>query len=107
MIWYLLLLGFILYLMVRRNVSQVTSTPWPLLWVVLMIPAFVIVFWKATQPNLPIPFLWLFLSFIFSASLYLLLLRRRWPTQASSEAKPDGSPQNASPTAATCPEPLE
>ena len=96
MIWlYLLLLGFILYVTVRHSVSRVTSTPWQLLWLVLMIPFFILGFWRLTQAGQPIPPEWLVGSFIFSAALYVLLLQRhrRVPPQHSSQAGTSSPPK--------------
>ncbi|NMG09948.1 site-2 protease family protein [Brasilonema sp. UFV-L1] len=43
--WFLLLLGFITYLMVQRSVAQITRTPVWLLWLVLMTPALLWTTW--------------------------------------------------------------
>jgi membrane-associated protease RseP (regulator of RpoE activity) len=78
MIWLsLTLLGIILLLIVRQSVTRVTQTPWWLLWLVLMLPAFLIGFWTLTQgPKQQIPPPLLVSSFILSSLLYFVLVQR-------------------------------
>jgi len=78
MIWLaLLLLGLTTYLIVQRSVVRITQTPWWMLWLVLMLPAFVICFWTlAYGPQQPVPSTLLVGSFILSSTLYFVLVRR-------------------------------
>lgn len=89
----LILLGLILLLIVRQSVTRVTRTPWWLLWLVLMLPAFVIGFWTVTQgPKQQIPTLLLVGSFLFSSLLYFVLVQRgRIPpvTKTNATSSPD------------------
>lgn len=106
MIWLaLLLLGLTTYLLVKRSVARLTRTPWWLLWLVLMLPAFVIGFWALTHPQpQSMPAALLIGSFILSSTLYFVLVQRGristatgTPTGTSdalkdTEAKPSDSP---------------
>lgn len=112
MIWLaLLLLGLTTYLLVKRSVAQLTRTPWWLLWLVLMLPAFAIGFWALTHPQpQSMPTALLIGSFILSSTLYFVLVQRGristatgTPTGTSdalkdkdTETKPSDSPDPSS-----------
>ncbi|MCH9055929.1 site-2 protease family protein [Parathermosynechococcus lividus] len=72
----LIVLGLILLLIVRQGTARLSQTPWWLLWLVLMLPAFFIAGWMALYGNTPVPSGWLILVFVTSSFLYLILLRR-------------------------------
>jgi membrane-associated protease RseP (regulator of RpoE activity) len=79
MVWlFLSLLGLTLYFIVQYSVVRITRTPWWQLWLVLMIPAFVIAGWSLTHTssveNIPTPLL--VGSFLVSTVLYVLLIGR-------------------------------
>ncbi len=79
MVWlFLSLLGLTLYFIVQYSVVRVTRTPWWQLWIVLMIPAFVIAGWSLTHKSsieaIPTPLL--VGSFLVSTVLYVLLIGR-------------------------------
>jgi len=90
MIWLaLLLLGLTTYFIVQRSVARITQTPWWVLWLVLMLPAFVICFWTlAYGSRQPVPSALLIGSFIVSSTLYFVLVQRgRASTTATDAAK--------------------
>lgn len=76
MLFWLLLLGFLTYLIVRRSVSGITQTPVWLLWFVMMIPAFLWAIIVVLGENTPFLVALLLLSFIVSPILYWVLIRR-------------------------------
>ena len=97
MIWFFLfLLGLVLYLIVQYSITRVTRTPGWLLWLVLMMPAFLVGFWAATQsPQQPIPPVLLIGSFLVSSLLYIVLVRQNRklpPSPARAGAAQAGDP---------------
>jgi membrane-associated protease RseP (regulator of RpoE activity) len=85
MIW-LLLIGTFTYIIVQRSVANLTKTPVWLLWLVMMIPAFVWVGWISTYQNggdEMTLLLVLTASFVVSSVLYWFLVQWGRP------AKPD------------------
>jgi membrane-associated protease RseP (regulator of RpoE activity) len=78
MVWlFLSLLGLTLYFIVQYSVVRVTHTPWWQLWLVLMIPAFVIAGWSLMHTSLEaIPTPLLVGSFLVSTVLYVFLIGR-------------------------------
>ncbi|NCJ08493.1 site-2 protease family protein [Synechococcales cyanobacterium C] len=105
MIWIsLLLLGLILYFIVQYGVARVTRTPWWILWLVLMMPAFLMGFWAATHTDEePIPAELLVGGFLISSILYIVLVqknRRTPPAQTVSTELADklANPPAPSPT---------
>jgi len=86
MIWLaLLLLGLTTYLIVQRSVVRFTQTPWWLLWLVLMLPAFAISIWTLTHSQQePVPPELLIGSFILSSTLYFVLVQRGRPSTATN-----------------------
>lgn len=82
----LLLLGIFTYLIVRRSVVHVTKTPVWLLWLVMMMPAFIWTGWLLLNDNQRIPWLLLLGPFVVSSVLYLLLVQ--WGRLAQPAVKP-------------------
>lgn len=78
MVWFfLLLLGLTLYFIVQYSVVRVTRTPWWQLWLVLMIPAFVIAGWSLIHNSVDaIPTPLLVGTFLLSTILYIFLIGR-------------------------------
>lgn len=106
MIWLaLLLLGLTTYLIVQRSVARFTQTPWWLLWLALMLPAFVISIWTLTHSQQqPVPPGLLIGSFILSSTLYFVLVQRGRPstatnatTTSSAEVKPQETKNTTDP----------
>ena len=86
MIW-LLLIGTFTYIIVQRSVANLTKTPVWLLWLVMMIPAFVWVGWISLYQNggdETALLLVLTASFMLSSVLYWLLVQ--WGRPAKSDA---------------------
>ncbi|MBF2002326.1 MAG: site-2 protease family protein [Synechococcales cyanobacterium M58_A2018_015] len=85
MIFWFLLLGILTYFIVRRSVVTITRTPVWLLWLVMMMPAFIWTAWVMVYgESQPIPLLLLVLPFIASLVLYWLLVQWGRPVQPSS-----------------------
>lgn len=81
-LFWLLLLGALTYFIVRRSVANVTKTPVWLLWLVMMMPAFIWTGWViVNQDDQRIPLLLLILPFMISSVLYLLLVQWGRPVQ--------------------------
>jgi membrane-associated protease RseP (regulator of RpoE activity) len=81
-LFWLLLLGALTYFIVRRSVANVTKTPVWLLWLVMMMPAFIWTGWVIfNQDDQGIPLLLLILPFMVSSVLYLLLVQWGRPVQ--------------------------
>lgn len=93
MIWLsLLLLSLITYVIVQRSVTRVTRTPAWILWLLLMMPAFIISFWAlANGENEPIPLPLLVSSFIVCSFLYFLLVQ--WGRVAAPVSPPESPPK--------------
>lgn len=97
-LFWLLLLGALTYFIVQRSVANVTKTPVWLLWLVMMMPAFIWTAWVVlNQGDQRIPLLLLIVPFIVSSFLYLLLVQWGRPAQPSS-VKP-AKPATAMPSA--------
>ncbi|WJI24414.1 site-2 protease family protein [Thermosynechococcus sp. QKsg1] len=84
----LIVLGLILVFIVRQSAARVSQTPWWLLWLVLMLPAFFIGGWMLLLGNTPVPSGWLILVFVTSSVLYLVLLRRGQPSLPAAPPTP-------------------
>jgi membrane-associated protease RseP (regulator of RpoE activity) len=96
MVWlFLSILGLTLYFIVQYSVVRVTRTPWWQLWLVLMIPAFVIAGWSLTHDSIEaIPTPLLVGSFLVSTVLYVVLIGRNprpSPEDQAPESKLDES----------------
>lgn len=86
----LLLLGIILLLLVRQSAARVTRTPWWLLWLVLMFPAFFVAIWTVIKGDQTVPTLLLVSLFILSSFSYVILLRRgQIPVANGSSPSPE------------------
>ncbi|MDJ0737133.1 MAG: site-2 protease family protein [Nostocaceae cyanobacterium] len=72
--WYLLILGLVTYLIVQRNVVEMTTTPVWILWLILMMPAILWSLWSLRYgQNIP---LGLFIApLLISFILYWLLFQ--------------------------------
>lgn len=79
MIWFILLilgtLTYFSYFIVQRSVAHITKTPVWILWLVMMMPAFVWTVWVVMNGDTPIPILLLVGPFIFSSVLYWFLVQ--------------------------------
>jgi len=74
--WFILLLGLATYLMVQYRVARITQTPVWLLWLVLMIPAFVWIGWTLVYgAKQPVPPTLIFYPSVLSLLSYFLLLQ--------------------------------
>lgn len=94
-LFWLLLLGILTYFIVRRSVANVTKTPVWLLWLVMMMPAFIWTAWVIfNQDDQQIPLLLLIVPFMVSSVMYLLLVQ--WGRPAQPSAKP-ALPQSQKP----------
>lgn len=115
MIWFILLilgiLGYFSYFIVQRSVAQVTKTPVWLLWLVMLLPAFVWAAWVAVNGEAPNPFPPILLtvgSIILSSVLYWVLVQwgrvsqsntqnqsqKQEPLKAVTERQPNPRPIN-------------
>jgi membrane-associated protease RseP (regulator of RpoE activity) len=95
-LFWLFLLGMLTYFIVRRSVVNVTKTPVWLLWLVMMMPAFVWTAWVIFNPdNQQIPLLLLILPFMVSSVLYMVLVQWGRPAQSAAKPSPIQSQQQA------------
>ena len=97
MVWlFLLFLGLTLYYIVQHSVVRVTQTPWWLLWLVLMIPAFLIAGWTlAYGDTQSMPTTLLVGGFLVSLVLYLFLISANPRIEPPAHtADPDKQPEN-------------
>ncbi len=76
MVFWLLLLGFLTYLIVHRSVSGITQTPVWLLWFVMMIPAFLWAIIMAQDESNPLLIGLLLFSFIVCPIVYWVLIQK-------------------------------
>ncbi|HEY9661611.1 MAG TPA: hypothetical protein V6C65_24400, partial [Allocoleopsis sp.] len=94
MIWFILLvlgiLTYFSYFIVQRSVANITKTPVWILWLVMMMPAFVWTAWVVVNGDTPIPLLLLVGPFIISSVLYWLLVQwgRVTPQPSSTQSSP-------------------
>lgn len=88
MIWFILLvlgiLTYFSYFIVERSVANITKTPVWILWLVMMMPAFVWTAWIVATGDARIPLLLLVGPFIISSVLYWFLVQWGRVTQPSS-----------------------
>jgi membrane-associated protease RseP (regulator of RpoE activity) len=106
MVWlFLSLLGLTLYFIVQYSVVRVTRTPWWQLWLVLMIPAFVIAGWSLTHKSInAIPTPLLVGTFLISTVLYVFLIGRNpRPLPDAKSAKQLGESKSAKDQGAVSP----
>lgn len=84
MIFWLLLLGIFTYLIVQRSVASVTRTPVWILWLVMMMPAFIWTAWILINgENASIPPLLLIGPFVICPVLYWFLIQWGRPSKPS------------------------
>jgi membrane-associated protease RseP (regulator of RpoE activity) len=83
-IFWLFLLGTITYIIVRQSVANITRTPVWILWLVIMLPAFVWTSWIVINgENEPFPLPLLIGLFITCPILYWVLIQWGRPTRPS------------------------
>ncbi|MGI0481868.1 site-2 protease family protein [Geminocystis sp. CENA526] len=74
----LIILFFVLstlsYIIIKRNIAKITTTPTWLLWLALMIPPLIWVGWYLTNPKDSMPPLLVFLPLILSPIVYVWLI---------------------------------
>ncbi|MGB3495448.1 MAG: site-2 protease family protein [Elainellaceae cyanobacterium] len=93
MLFWLLLLGLFTYLIIYRSVSSLTRTPIWLLWLVMMMPAFVWIIAIAYREqsgteNEPVLIAVLLLSFIVSPIIYWILIQKGRPERSPDSPSP-------------------
>jgi hypothetical protein len=91
------LVGLLMLLIVRQNIAHLTRTPWWLLWLVLMIPLFLITFWTLAYGARQIPFSLMVAAFFISTLLYVYLVRRGQIPTPTSTAKSERPPGEIAP----------
>ncbi|NJN29837.1 MAG: site-2 protease family protein [Synechococcales cyanobacterium RM1_1_8] len=82
--FWLAILGWITYLILKRSVPPLKGQQLWLLWLVMMSPSLLWIGWTMTNPSEPIPPLLVFGSFMVCSFLYLLMLRN-WRGELPSE----------------------
>ncbi len=88
-VW-LILLGLITYLVIRRSVAHLTRTPVWLLWLVMMIPALTWVGWALLYgPRQPIPTVLVITPLVVSPILYWMLVQQGRLPPPTPVAKPE------------------
>ncbi|MBW4440903.1 MAG: site-2 protease family protein [Plectolyngbya sp. WJT66-NPBG17] len=87
MIW-LLLLGLITYLFITQWVASLTRTPVWLLWLVAMLPVFVMVVWTIAQRGQPMPTQYTLVLFAGCLVLYLYLIQRGRIVRSTMDTSP-------------------
>ncbi len=104
MFWLLLLgiFGIFTYYIVQRSVVGITRTPVWMLWVVMMIPAFVMTGWILLNGEAPIPAVLLLGPFLVCPLLYWFLIHwgRRTNVVADSPTETSAAAVAQAPTAA-------
>ncbi len=95
-IWlFLLLIGAITYLIVQRNVANITRTPVWILWLVLMTPPGILTAWAMIYGNqTPMPPGLVIVPFVVCSLLYWVLLHRGRKVSKSEAINP-ANPQNS------------
>jgi membrane-associated protease RseP (regulator of RpoE activity) len=91
MFFWLLLLGILTYLVVRRSVADITRTPIWILWLVMMTPAFIWTAWIVLKgENEPVPSMLLLVPFVACPVLYWTLVQMgRRPLPATDRPRAD------------------
>lgn len=92
----LIFLGLVSYLVVKRSVSKITTTPVWLLWLVLMTPPILLVIWMTIMgEDQPLPFGVLILPFIICPIFYWWLIQKGRPlsSEESQTGQDDGEKQ--------------
>ena len=100
MFFWLILLGILTYVVVRRSVADVTRTPVWLLWLVMMTPAFVWTAWVVLKGDEQVPSLLLLIPFVACPVLYWSLIqlgRRPVPPGAKPQQNLAIAPASSAP----------
>ncbi len=88
-VW-LILLGLITYVVIRRSVAHLTRTPVWLLWLVMMIPALTWVGWVLLNgQQRPIPTVLVIIPLVVSPILYWVLVQQGRLTPPDATPKPE------------------
>lgn len=95
MIW-LLLLGLLTYLFITQWVASLTRTPVWVLWLVAMLPVFVMVTWTIAFRGQPMPMPYTIVLFAGCLVLYLYLIQRGRIPRTTMDTAPSAPPQPAS-----------
>jgi membrane-associated protease RseP (regulator of RpoE activity) len=94
----LFLLGVLTYVAVRRSAAGLTKTPIWLLWLVMMMPAFIWTAWVLMTGNVEsMPVLLLVVPFVVCPFIYWMLVQMGRPTPSTSD---EATPPTAEPAAA-------
>jgi membrane-associated protease RseP (regulator of RpoE activity) len=94
MLVWLLLLGIFTYLIVQRSVATITRTPVWLLWLVMMMPAFIWTAWILINgEDASIPLLLLILPFVICPILYYSLIQMGRYSPSEIKARSEDSQQ--------------
>jgi membrane-associated protease RseP (regulator of RpoE activity) len=98
MVFWLILLGILTYVVVRRSVADITRTPVWLLWLVMMTPAFIWTGWILVKgEEAQVPSLLLLIPFVACPVLYWVLVQAgRLPISAQTSQPKDRSPAPSS-----------
>ncbi len=91
MLFWLLLLGLFTYLIIYRSVSNLTRTPVWLLWLVMMLPAFIWVVAIAQGEQTATEPIWvalLLLSFVICPIVYWILIQKGRPERSPDVPSP-------------------
>lgn len=71
-----LFLSTLSYIIIKRNITKITTTPTWLLWLALMIPPLIWVGWYLTNPKNSMPFLLVIIPLILSPLFYIWLIEK-------------------------------
>lgn len=88
----LILLGTLTYFIVQR-VASITQTPWWMLWLVAMAPAFILTAWSLVMGEQPMPLFLVIILFMFFGLLYGFLVQRRYLPPPPASQSPPASPK--------------
>lgn len=93
MFWtWLLILGWVTYYVLQRNVVPLTRAPLGLLWLVMMAPGLILAYWRLAYPQQPIPLGLVLGPFVVCPLIYWWLVYRN-PRSRSGQGPLD-SPQS-------------
>ncbi|KGF71999.1 peptidase M50 [Neosynechococcus sphagnicola sy1] len=105
MLFWLLLLGFITYLIVQRSVSGITRTPVWLLWLVMMTPALIWTIWALRHGDKqPLPVALVIIPFVACPLLYWFLVQQGRRLTPGGSGQQPATPPGTDPTAPPAPE---
>jgi membrane-associated protease RseP (regulator of RpoE activity) len=77
MFWtWLLILGWVTYYVLQRNVVPLTRAPLGVLWLVMMAPGLILAYWKVAHPQQPIPLGLVIGPFLVCPLIYWWLIRQ-------------------------------